>query len=36
MVLGSNGMADIGIGDFTMTKERSEDAAFRDALGIAA
>jgi ABC-type amino acid transport substrate-binding protein len=27
-----SGVADIGIGDFTMTKERSEVVAFTDAL----
>ena len=35
MALVISGVADIGIGDFTMTKERSEVVAFTDALGFA-
>ena len=29
-----SGIADIGVGDFVMTKERSEVVAFTDTLGL--
>jgi ABC-type amino acid transport substrate-binding protein len=35
MALVSSGVADIGIDDFTVTKERSEVVAFSDTLQIA-
>jgi ABC-type amino acid transport substrate-binding protein len=35
VALVNSGVVDIGIGDFTMTKERSEVVAFTDALGFA-
>jgi hypothetical protein len=35
MALVISGVVDIGIGDFTMTKERSVVVAFTDALGFA-
>jgi hypothetical protein len=34
MALVSSGVADIGIGDFVLSKERSEVVAFTDTLGI--